>query len=136
MRLRNGERFMGNIIIKGKWNLQSGNWILNPKEKLYGRSFAIAEYDKIINDEKDKINYILIAHGSRVEDHTKNFKTINEKEVRIDNVLTYFSKENENIILEYVFSQDLQTKAEDLKKNGNESRFYDAFIDGQLRSAV
>lgn len=87
---------MGNIIIKGKWDLQSGTWLLNPKEKLYGRSFAIAKYDKIISDEKDKINYILIAPGSRVEDHTKNFKTINEKEVRIDNVLTYFSKENEN----------------------------------------
>ena len=63
---------------------------MNPKEELYGRSFAIAEYDKIINDEKGKINY------SRVEDHNKNFKTINEKEVRIDNVLTYFSKKNEN----------------------------------------
>ncbi len=87
---------MGKIVTKGKWNLQSENWILNPKEELYGRSFAIAEYDKIINDEKGKTNYILIAQGSRVEDHTKNFKTIKEKEVRIDNVLTYFSKENAN----------------------------------------
>ncbi len=87
---------MGVINIIGKWNFQYENWILNPKEELYGRSFSIAKYEKIINNEQDKTNYIIIAPGSRVEDHSKDFKTIKEKEARIDNVLNYFSKENEN----------------------------------------
>lgn len=87
---------MGKIHTQGKWSLQEEKWILNPDEKLWGRSFALAQYDKIINNEKDKINYVIIAPGSRVEDFTKDFKTIKEKKVRIDNVLNYFSKQNAN----------------------------------------
>ena len=52
-----------------------------------------------------------------------------------DFVSAYLSKENESIILEYVFSDDLQEKARDLKENGSESKFYESFIAGQLISA-
>lgn len=69
---------MGKINVIGKWNLEKYQWQLNPNEKEYGRSFAMATYDKVINNT-GKIDYIIIAQGSRVEDHSKDYQTINEK---------------------------------------------------------
>ena len=51
-------------------------------------------------------------------------------------VSAYLSKENESIILDYVFSEDLQEKARDLKEHGSDSRFYDSFVAGELKAVV
>ncbi len=86
---------MGEIKVFGKWDLEKGIWIQKPDSKFYGRSFAIANYDKIINNDK-KINYIIFAHGSRVEDHSKNFIDIKEKEAGIKNIIDHYKQANEN----------------------------------------
>lgn len=86
---------MGRISVLEKWDLESNNWISKPEFEHYGRGFAIASYDQIIND-RGKINYIIFAHGSRVEDHSKNFVEIKEKEAGIQNIIDYYSKRNGN----------------------------------------
>jgi len=91
--------FMGVIDILGKWDLENGIWIKNPQLESYGRSFAIANYAPIINNN-DKYNYIIIAPGSRVEDHSDDFTRIKEKQVRIDNVLSFLGKKNDNYIVQ------------------------------------
>lgn len=86
---------MGKINVFAKWDLEKGKWVKNPDFKDYGRSFAIASYEKIINNN-GKINYIIIDQGSRVEDHSKDFVSIKEKQVRIDNIISHYKKKNEN----------------------------------------
>ncbi len=86
----------GNINTIAKWDLINNCWNYNIDDTNLGKSLAIANYTPIINNEKEKINYIIIGYGSRVEDHSKDSKTIKEKEVRIDNTLNYFQKLNSN----------------------------------------
>ena len=86
---------MGTIDIFAKWDLDKNEWKQSDDLKDIGRSFAIASYKRIINDN-GKINYIIIDQGSRVEDHSKDFSTIKETEVRIDNVIRHYERCNGN----------------------------------------
>ena len=86
---------MGAIDIFAKWDLEKNEWTQSDNLKDIGRSFAIASYKRIINDN-GKINYIIIDQGSRVEDHSKDFSTIKETEVRIDNVIRHYERCNGN----------------------------------------
>jgi len=86
---------MGKIEVLGKWDLLNNGWIKNPEQKFLGRSFALAHYDKIINDN-GKINYIIFAHGSRVEDHTKNYGKISESKVGMKNIISHYQNCNGN----------------------------------------
>lgn len=86
---------MGTIDIFAKWDLEKNDWSQSDNLKDIGRSFAIASYKRIINDN-GKINYIIIDQGSRVENHSKDFSTIKETEVRIDNVIRHYERSNGN----------------------------------------
>ena len=86
---------MGRIESFGKWNLKDMNWQCIRNSYELGRSFAIASYDDIINND-GKIDYIIIANGSRVEDHSKDGFEIKERELRIDNVLSHYGNLNGN----------------------------------------
>lgn len=87
---------MGKVNIIGKWSLEENKWTTpNPSE--HGKSFSLVTYDPIINDENsNEINYIIIANGTRLEQHTKDFSTISEKELKIDYVMNHFKKQNGN----------------------------------------
>lgn len=76
--------------------MQNSVWIKNTGQKERGKSFAIANYDKIINNDEENVNYIIICPGFRVEDHSKDFFNIKEKRVRIDNVIDHYKKSNGN----------------------------------------
>ena len=86
---------MGTIDIFAKWNLEKNEWVQSSDLKDRGRSFAIASYKRIINDN-GKINYIIIDQGSRVENHSEDFSNIKETEVRIDNVISHYERCNGN----------------------------------------
>ena len=87
---------MGITNIIGKWSLKENKWTI-PNENEYGKSFAFGIYDKIINDENtDEINYIIIANGTRLEQHSKNYKNISEKELMIDYVINHYKNKDEN----------------------------------------
>ena len=86
---------MGTIDIFAKWDLEKNDWTQSDNLKDIGRSFAIASYKRIINDN-GKINYIIIDQGSRVEDYSNDFSNIKETEVRIDNVISHYERCNGN----------------------------------------
>lgn len=86
---------MANIEFFGKWDLQNNIWINNPSSSDYGRSLAITNYDKIINDD-GKIDYIIFAHGTRVENHFKNTSKINEKAAGISHIINHYKQCNGN----------------------------------------
>lgn len=86
---------MGTIDIFAKWDLEKNGWTQSDNLKDIGRSFAIASYKRIINDN-GKINYIIIDQGSRVENHSEDFSNIKETEVRIDNVISHYERCNDN----------------------------------------
>ena len=87
---------MGKINIIAKWNLKQNRWT-KPNQEEYGKSFSYATYDTIINDENNnEINYIIIANGTRLEQHTKDNKIIDEKELLINYVTEKLKNENEN----------------------------------------
>lgn len=90
---------MGKIEVLGKWNLQTSDWTTQITEQQRGRSSSLGVYEDIINNPNEGINYIIIALGSRVEDHSKDYFTIKEKEISINKILSYFSKQNKNIAI-------------------------------------
>lgn len=97
---------MGIITDFNKWDLEKGQWIA-PNPSQYGRSFAFANYENIINDPSKNINYIIISAGTRVEDHTKKFQEIKENKVRIDYVLDYLKHKKENYcVMLYLMDAD------------------------------
>ena len=91
---------MGKIEVFGKWDLENGCWVSNPDTKLYGRSFAIANYDRVINNN-GKINYIIFGYGCRVEDRSKNFIDIKEKEAGVKNIINHYKKSNGNYDIKF-----------------------------------
>lgn len=86
---------MGKIDVFAKWDLDMNEWVKNPGVNFRGRSFAIAHYDNITNND-GKINYIIINRGSRVEDHSKDFYNIKNKEAGINNIINHYEKCNGN----------------------------------------
>lgn len=88
---------MGNIEVIGKWDLQKNNW--NTLKLNRNRAFAFANYEPIIGDMSKGIDYIIFAHGSRVENHSKDHFTIKESEAGIKNIIDYYQSKNKNIII-------------------------------------
>lgn len=105
----------GKIESLGKFNLNTGLWGEVNSHYELGRCFAMGDYEPIINNEKEGIHYIILAHGSRVEDHSKDFITIPGKEISVDDAYSYFSRKNRNYkILSYLMDADAPIK-EDAK---------------------
>lgn len=114
---------MGKLNIIGKWNIDKNKWNTTPEEKDYGKSFSYATYDTIINDENnDDINYIIIANGTRLEQHTKNKININDKELLINYVINKLKKENENYEIITIFMDSDAPLIE-------EAKLFSTFID-------
>jgi len=90
---------MGTIDIISKWDLEKNIWNTTPLYNDLGRSFAFGEYKRIINNPNYKFDYIIIANGSRVEDHSKDSINIKEKEVSINKIINYFKNFNRNTII-------------------------------------
>lgn len=113
---------MAQINIIAKWNLQKNRWTIPEKEE-YGKSFSYATYDTIINDiNNDKINYIIIANGTRLEQHTKDNETLTEKELLINHVIKQLKKQNENYEILTLFVDSDAPLIE-------EAKFFAKFID-------
>ncbi len=90
---------MGKIEVIGKWNLKENNWQEESLDIAKGRSFAFANYETIVNGDDDKIDYIIFAHGSRVEDHSRDFVNIKESKAGVNNIINYFKSSKKNIVI-------------------------------------
>lgn len=91
---------MGTIRQLKKWNEENNCWYnpvtLDDKKK----SISIASYGTIIHDETASINLILLADGCRVENHSHDAATINNRKACINNVISYFEKRKLNYKIE------------------------------------
>lgn len=105
---------LGEINVFGKWNLDEAEW-KGATETQFGRSFAICSYDKIVNDPNQRYDYIIMANGSRVEDHSKNGTVIKESELRVDNIIEHYKKCNGNYIIKTFFMDADAPIVEDAK---------------------
>ena len=92
---------MPDIIIKAKWDNETNKWNDNPNEKDYGRSFAISNLKP--NTTKNDINYIFFSPGERVEDHSKDHKTLSLKENRMDRIIEHYDKKEGNYSINMLF---------------------------------
>lgn len=93
---------MGTLEHIAKWDKDKHFWG-EPSAFDLGHSFSIANYDIILNDPFDGVNYIIIASGSRLERNTSNFQTIEEKIYRMDNVINHYKNQNGNYIIQCFF---------------------------------
>ena len=84
---------MADIEIIGKWDNKTKKWNPNPSLEDYGRSFAFANYD--CKKKDNSIHYIFFSPGERVEDHSKDFKTISIKENRMDEIIRHYEEKRE-----------------------------------------
>ena len=89
---------MGTIEHFAKWNKKTKQWE-NPSIEDYGHCFSIADYETIINNPSDGINYIIIATGSRLERNTNEFIKINDNIYRIDNVINHYKNQKGTITI-------------------------------------
>ncbi len=118
---------MGTIEIIAKYDLTNQRWNYSPNKTEYGRSFAFATYEKIVNNKNEKVDYIIINHGSRVEDHSKDFRNIKEKEVRIDHVINHYRRKNGNYVIK-LFLMDAEAPIVE------DARLYASYIDNLASS--
>ena len=107
---------MGIINVYGKWNLEKNDWNKNFSYHDRGRAFAIAKYEEIINNPNDGIDYIVLAYGTRVEDHSKDYINIKDSVNGIDKVISYFKNKNKNIVIELFLMDADAPIVEDAKK--------------------
>lgn len=91
---------MGVINVYGKWDLNRCDWNEEFNHNDRGRAFAIAKYEEIINDEYGLIDYVILAYGTRVEDHSRDYINIKDSINGIDKVINYFKNRNKNVIIE------------------------------------
>ena len=91
---------MGRIKAINKWDLKNNAWKNEVSEIDKKRALSIAEYGLIKKSESPLINYILLADGCRVENHTKNTTHIKENRAGIANMICYFESQKENYKIE------------------------------------
>ncbi len=94
---------MGIINPIKKWDKDKNVWREPNGAYELGRCFAFGVYEDVINDKNsDDFHYIILAGGSRVEDHTKNSSHISDIQVSVDKVIKYFKtngKRNYRVML-------------------------------------
>lgn len=92
---------MPDIIVKAKWDKDTNKWNENPNEKDFGRSFAISNLKE--SKTTSNINYIFFSPGERVEDHSKDYKTMSLKENRMDRIIDHYNKKGDNYSINMLF---------------------------------
>ena len=88
---------MGYISIINKWNLEENKWQEPLTKEDKGRSASFANYKGIYNNVEAGIDYVILAYGTRLEDHSKNFQDIKDTKCGIDKIISYFENKNKNV---------------------------------------
>lgn len=113
---------MGKVIPINKWDLENNKWKNNVSVEDRKKALSIATYGEIRNNESSQINYILLADGCRVENHTKDSSHISDNHAGIANMIHYFENKKENYKIELLLVDNDAPLVE-------ESRLLAAYID-------
>lgn len=96
---------MGVIQYASKWDLNQNAW-KTPEGDEIKRSFGIAgdtiSREKLFKNTFEKVNYVIVSYGSRIEDHIVDKDHIRDDSFNIDKINAYFSKTTHNVVIEYV----------------------------------
>lgn len=106
---------MGTIKAVNKWDLENNTWKNKVSDEDKKRALSLAEYGLIRHDESNQINYILLADGCRVENHTKDPSHIGENRAGIANMIHYFESKKENYKIEVLLVDNDAPLAEESK---------------------
>lgn len=93
---------MGKVKTIAKYDLKKQDWNFNFSEKERGKAFSIASYKRITNNDFGKYDYIIFCDGCRLEDHSKDLKTIKENKSGIDKIIKFFENSNRNVIIKLI----------------------------------
>ena len=111
---------MGTIASYARWDLSNNCWISGVKYDI-GRSFSIVNYNDFIRDNGG-INYIIINHGSRVDNFSKDNRTISDSSAGINNILNHYK----NVLGNYSIKLFLMDADAPIIENAS---FYARYID-------
>lgn len=93
---------MGVIIPVRKWNLKNSSWDKVESHEDRMCAYSIVSYGDVKHDDGGEVNYIIIADGCRVENHTRNPRRILESTAGISNVIQYFENKQGNYRIELI----------------------------------
>ena len=88
---------MSEIVNIAKWDLAKREWRYFDFGEERGRSFSLVDYDCSFDDEK--IDYLIFIDGTRVEDHSKDCRTISIKAAGVDKIIDFFDRRNKNVLV-------------------------------------
>jgi len=105
---------MGTIEILGKWNSEKNVFETSFDPSLAGTSFGIATYEPIKNIDGEEFDYIVISSGCRIENFTKDSRTINESHSAISKFIDFFANQKRNVLIKLI----MLDKDDPLKEQG------------------
>ncbi len=112
---------MGEIKAIKKWDLDKGIFRDAVSIEDKRKALSIAVYGTIRHNESNELNYIIVADGFRVENHTDDVETIEARRGGIENVIRYFEGKQENYKIELLMvDNDCPLK--------NESKFLAEYV--------
>ena len=88
---------MGNVRHVFKWDIKKGIWTeTSEKDARKGKALTLVDFGNIIHDKNKGLNYIIIADGCRLDNHSRDGETVDADKIGITNVINYFEKRNQN----------------------------------------
>lgn len=107
---------MGKIEVFSKWDLDTSKWKNSSSDDKF-RSFAVAKYEPVINNSSRNANYVIVAYGSRVEDHSKDGLNIKNSSANMSRFIKFFSRSQlANYIIRFVMLDADAPLREEAKK--------------------
>lgn len=88
---------MSKIDIVGKWDLNNNNWYDPYTKEERGRSLSLASLKSVKVDDSYNYEYFIFCPGTRLEDESKDSKTISDGPENIDKAIKFFGKLDKNI---------------------------------------
>jgi len=91
----------GVVETLAKYDSEKNVWRTPISNYEIGRSFSFATYDIIKNNDTDEFNYIIIARGSRLENHSKNFGEVKDTKAGVDKMIDYLKTRKNNYVVKF-----------------------------------
>ena len=88
---------MSKVDIIGKWDLSNNSWYDPYTEEERGKSLSLVSLKSVETDESYNYEYFIFCPGIRLENVSKDSKTVSDKAGDIDKAIKYFSKLDKNI---------------------------------------
>ena len=86
---------MENVEFISKWNLADNVWEHTANYNLRKKAFSIVSCGEIKNNESDDFEYIIVADGTRLENHSKSIKFA-KNDLVMSNIINFYRNKKGN----------------------------------------